>query len=344
MVSQELGVRYVLEGSVRKVGNRVRITGQLIDASTGAHLWADRFDGRLEDIFELQDQVTSSVVGAISPKLQQAEIERAKRKPTENLDAYDHYLRGMAAFDVQGPWESKKANDDALWLFYKVIEFDPDFASAYAMAGMCFMRRKSNHWMMEREQETTEAGRLASHAARLGLRQGDAAALSRAGFVLARVVGEFDAGTALIDRALLLNPNLAFAWLFSGITKNLLGEPDIAIAHFARATRLNPLGPYLFHSQMGTGFAHFIAGRYNEACLWAKQALEHHPDFVAALRLFAASSALGGRLEEAQKTMCHLLRLDPMLRVSNLKDIFPFRRPKDLASLIDGLRKAGMQE
>jgi len=343
-VGQELGVRYVLEGSVRRAGKRVRIAGQLIDASTGAHLWADRFDGRLEDIFELQDQVTSSVIGAISPKLQQAEIERAKRKPTERLDAYDYYLRGMAVFDVQGAWESRKANDDALRLFYKAIEFDPDFASAYAMAAMCFMRRKSNHWMVDREQETTEARRLASHAARLGLGLDDAAVLARAGFVLARVVGEFDAGTALIERALLLNPNLAFAWLHSGITKNLLGEPDIAIAHFACATRLNPLGPYLFHSQMGTGFAHFLAGRYNEACLWAKQALEHHPDFVAALRLLAASSALGGRLEEAQATMRHLLRLNPMLRVSDLKEVYPFRRPKDLASLIDGLRKAGLPE
>ncbi len=341
-VGQELGVRYVLEGSVRRAGDRVRIAGQLVDASTGAHLWADRFDGRLEDIFELQDQVTSNVVGAISPKLQQAEIERAKRKSTENLDAYDYYLRGMAAFDVAGRWENRGANDDALRLFYKAIELDPDFASAYGMAAICFMRRKSNHWMIDREQETAEARRLASHAVRLG--QDDAAALSRAGFVLARVVGELDAGAALIDRALLLNPNLAFAWLFSGITKNLLGEPDIAIAHFARATRLNPLGPYLFHSQMGTAFAHFLAGRYNEACLWAKKVLDHRPDWMAALRLLAASSALGGRLEEAREPMGHVRQLDPMLRISDLKDVYPFHRPEDLAKLEEGLRKAGLPE
>lgn len=341
-VGQELGVRYVLEGSVRRAGNRVRIAGQLIDASTAAHLWADRFDGRLEDIFELQDQVTSSVVGAISPKLQQAEIERAKRKPTENLDAYDYHLRGMAAYDVQGKWENREANDGALRLFYKAIELDPDFASAYAMAAICFMRRKSNRWMLRREQETAEAGRLASHAARLG--QDDAAVLSRAGFVLARVVGELDAGAALIDRAVVLNPNLAFAWLFAGITKNLLGEPDIAIAHFARATRLNPLGPYVIHSQLGTGLAHFLAGRYDEARLWAKKALEHRPDFLAALRLVAAGSALGGRPEEAHKTMQHLLQLNPTLRISDLKDVYPFHRSEDLANLIEGFRKAGMPE
>ncbi|HEX9324832.1 MAG TPA: adenylate/guanylate cyclase domain-containing protein, partial [Xanthobacteraceae bacterium] len=341
-VGRELGVRYVLEGSVRRAGNRVRIAGQLIDASTGVNLWADRFDGRLEDIFELQEQVTSSVVGAISPKLQQAEIERAKRKPTENLDAYDYYLRGMAAFDVPGRWENREANDDALRLFYKAIELDPDFASAYGMAAICFMRRKSNSWMIDREQETAEARRLASHAARLG--QDDAAALSRAGFVLARVIGELDAGAALIDRALLLNPNLAFAWLFSGITKNLLGEPDIAITHFARATRLNPLGPYLFHSQVGTAFAHFLAGRYDEACLWAKKTLEHHQDWVAALRLLAASGALSGRLEEAKKTMRYLLQLNPALRISDLKDVYLFRRPEDLARYEEGLRKAGLPE
>ena len=341
-VGQELGVRYVLEGSVRKAGNRVRIAGQLIDASTAANLWADRFDGRLDDIFELQDQVTSSVVGAISPKLQQAEIERARRKSTENLDAYDYYLRGMAAFDVSGSWENRDANDEALRLFYKAIELDPDFAGAYAMAAICFMRRKSNLWMLRREQETAEAGRLASQAARLG--QDDAAVLSRAGFVLVRVVGDLDAGAALIDRALLLNPNLASAWLHSGITKNLLGEPDIAITHFARAARLNPLGPYLIHSQMGTGLAHFLAGRYNEARLWARKALEHRPDFDNALRLLAASSALGGRVEEAEKMMQQLLRLNPTLRISDLKDVYPFHRPKDLANLIEGLRTAGMPD
>jgi tetratricopeptide (TPR) repeat protein len=249
----------------------VRIAGQLIDVSTAAHLWADRFDGRFEDIFELQDQVTSSVVGAILPKLQQAEIERARRKPTENLDAYDYYLRGMAAYDVPGRWENREGNDDALRLFWKAIALDPDFAAAYAMAAMCFMRRKSNGWMLRLEQETAQAGQLASQAAQLG--QDDADALSRAGFVLARVVGDLDEGAVLIDRALQLNPNLASGWLHSGITKNLLGEPDIAITHFARATRLNPLGPYVVHAQMGTGMAHFLAGRRNEARLWAKKAL-----------------------------------------------------------------------
>src|SRR5712671_2720913 len=159
-VGRELGVRYVVEGGVRKAAQRVRITAQLIDASTGTHLWADHFDGDLEDIFDLQDQVTASVVGAIAPKLEQAEIERAKRKPTESLDAYDYFLRGMASFYQR----SREANEEALRLFYKAIEFDPDFATAYGMAAWCHAWRKLNGWMSDRVQEISEGARLAWRA------------------------------------------------------------------------------------------------------------------------------------------------------------------------------------
>ena len=181
-VGRELGVRYVLEGSVRKAGNRVRITGQLIDAATGAHLWADRFDGELADIFELQDQVTSSVVGAIAPKLEQAEIERVKRKPTESLDAYDYFLRGMAAFHQF----SKAANAEALEMFSRAIERDPRFASAYGMAARCYLQRKGFGWVATAEREIAEAEKLARRAAELG--RDDAVALCAAGFSLCIVV------------------------------------------------------------------------------------------------------------------------------------------------------------
>jgi TolB-like protein len=345
-VGQELGVRYVLEGSVRRAGNRVRIAGQLIDASTDAHLWADRFEGALEDVFDLEDKVTASVVGAIAPKLEEAEIERAKRKPTESLHAYDYYLRGKALFDESDKYDSREAADEGLRLFYKAIELDPNFASAYGIAGTYFIVRKVWGWMIDREQETAEAKRLALRAARLG--QDDAVALSPAGLVLARVVGELEAGAALIDRALLLNPNMAGAWFASGATRCYLGEPEMAIEHFARHTRLNPLDWRVFYSQLGTGLAHFIASRYDEACLWLKKVLEHRPDSVPTLRYLAASSALGGRLEEAQETMQHLLQLNPAVnpavRVSDLKDVYPFRRPEDLDRLLEGLRKAGLPE
>jgi adenylate cyclase len=159
-VGRELGVRYVLEGSVRKAGSRVRIAGQLIDAATGAHLWADRFEGALEDIFDLQDQVTASVVGSIMPKLEEAEIERANRKPTESLDAYDYYLRALAIVNVM----TRKASDEALRLFNKAIELDAGFALAYARAAHCLIYRRTNGWMTDRVTEITEATRLARRA------------------------------------------------------------------------------------------------------------------------------------------------------------------------------------
>ena len=239
-VGQELGVRYVLEGSVRKSANRVRVTGQLIDAATATHLWADRFEGSLEDIFDVQDRVTMSVVGAIAPKLQQAEIERAKRKPTGSLDAYDYFLRGMASFYQ---W-TKEDNSEALRLFYRAIELDPDFASAFGMASFCYVLRKVNGWMADRMQETAEGSRLAKRAGDLG--KDDAVALGTAGQTLAYLAHDLDAAVALIDRALMLNPNLVATWLFSGWVRDWLGEPEMALEHLKQALRLSPLDPLIF--------------------------------------------------------------------------------------------------
>jgi len=225
-VGRELGVRYVLEGSVRKAGTRVRITGQLIDASTGMHLWADRFEGALEDIFDLQDQVTMSVVGAIAPQLEQAEIERAKHKPTESLDAYDYFLRGMASYYRR----TREAINEALPL-------------------------------------------------------GDR------------------------PRALVLNPNLAGAWYTSGWVRVFLGESDVAIKHFAQAMRLSPLDPHTIGMQAGTAFAHFLAGRFDEASLWAGKAMWENTNYLTTIIIAAASNALAGRPAEAQKIMVRLREL-----------------------------------
>ena len=182
-VGRELGVRYVLEGSVRKAANRVRITGQLVDTATGAHLWADRFDGGLDDIFDLQDQVTESVVGAIAPAVEKAEIERAKRKPTESLDAYALYLRGLARLYQFG---NRQANDEALRLFNSAIELDPDFASAYGRAAYCYALAKVNGWISDTANEIAEVTRLAQRAVELG--KDDAIALAASGWALAYVV------------------------------------------------------------------------------------------------------------------------------------------------------------
>jgi len=337
-VGREMGVRYVLEGSVRKAGNRVRITGQLIDTSTGSHLWAERFEGMLEDVFDLQDQVTASVVGAIAPKLEQVEIERAKRKPTDRLDAYDYYLRGIAGLNQ---W-TKEANAEALANFSQAIERDPNFAAAYGQATRCYLQRKAAGWSTGRDQEISETERLA----RLAIKHGkeDAVALSTAGMGLGFVVGDLESANSFIDRALVLNPNLAWAWMFSGWINAWRGESEVAIDRAKRAIRLSPHDSQMFAMQTAIAIAHYFAGRHGEALSWAEAAMRNQPNFLIAICVAAASFALGGRQAEAEKTMTSLRELDPALRLSNLADLMPIRRPEDFAKIIDGLRKAGLPE
>ena len=338
-VGRELGVRYMLEGSVRKAVNRVRIAGQLIDGSTGAHLWADRFEGALEDVFDLQDRVTESVVGAIAPRLEQAEIERAKRKPTESLDAYDYYLRGMASSYRQ----TRDGISEALRMFYRAIELDPDFASAHGAAARCYGRLKRSSWMTDPVRESAETARLARRAVELG--RDDAPALTHAGLALAYVVGDLDDGAAFVERALALNPNLAVAWYYSGLTKLWFGEPDSAIERIARAMHLSPLDPLIGQMQSATAYGHFFAGRYDVASSWAETALRDWPNDLNALRIAAASNALAGRLGQARELVARLRPLAPALRVSNLRDTMgPHRRPEDVARYEEGLRKAGLPE
>lgn len=338
-VGRELGVRYVLEGSVRKAANRVRITAQLIDATmTGAHLWADRFEGTLGDVFELQDQVSASVVGAIAPQLERAEIERAKRKPTESMDAYDHYLRGMANFH-RG---TKEGVNEALPSFTKAMQLDPAFASAYAMAAWCHFWRKLNGWMNDRPSEIAEGARLARRAVELG--RDDAIALARGGHALSHFTGDVDSGIAFIDRALALNPNLATAWFLSGFGRIWRGEFDAAIERLERGMRLSPLDPEMFRMQAGMAMAHLLAGRFNIAAVWAEKAFRELSSFLIVAAIIAASHALADRADEAQRAMDHVRELDPTLRVTNLKDWLPFQQPKDLATFAEGMRKAGLPE
>jgi TolB-like protein/Tfp pilus assembly protein PilF len=337
-IGRELGVRYVLEGSVRKAANRVRITGQLIDAASGVHLWADRFDGALEDIFDLQDQVAASVVGAIAPKLEQAEIERAKRKPTESLDAYDYFLRGMACVHR---W-TREANAEALQHFARAIELDPEFAAAYGLAARCYSQRKVSSWVVDRLQDIAETERLARRAIALG--KDDAVAICTAGIALAYVVGDLDTGDAMIERALVLNPSWAWAWLFSGWSKVWLGEPETAIERIGHAMRMSPQDPQFFNMRTGMAWAHFLAGRYVESMSWAQSALREQPTYVTALRLLAASSAHLGRLADAERAIALLSQLDPGARISTIGERDPLRRPEHLAQFAEGLRKAGLPE
>jgi TolB-like protein/tetratricopeptide (TPR) repeat protein len=337
-VGRELGVRYILEGSVRKGANRVRIAGQLIDSTTGVHLWADRFDGELRDIFDLQEQVTASVVGAIGPKLEQAEIERSNRKPTESLDAYDFYLRGLAAVHQ---W-SREANNEALRHFHRAIEVDLNFAAAYGMAARCYSQRKGSGWMVDRLAETAEAERLALRAVALG--KNDAVALCTAGHALSFVVGNHDDGAALIDQSLVLNPNWAWAWLFSGWTRVWSGEPELGIEHVTRALRLSPQDPQVSNMHAALAAAHFFAGRYEEASSWAGMVGREQPNHLIGACVHAASKALSGKSAEAHRAVARVRQIDPNLRLTNLSELIPIKRAEDFARWTDGLREAGLPE
>jgi tetratricopeptide (TPR) repeat protein len=337
-IGRELGVRYVLEGSVRKAASRIRIAGQLIDAETGAHLWADRFEGALQDMFDLQDHVTSSVVGAIAPKLQYAEIKRANRKPTENLDAYDYYLRGLA----RAGRRTIEGNGEALQLFCKAIELDRGLACAYGMAAWCYLQRKARGWMTNHVQESAEAIRLARKAVHLG--GDDPVALCMGGYILAFISHEFDDAAAFIDRGLAVNPNLAQAWVLSSWLRVWRGEPDLALDHIAQAMRLSPVDPSLYTMLGATAYAHFLAGRYEAASLYAERAMRINPNVPLTICVFAASTALAGQLEQAQRGVGRALELNPNLRASNLKNLTPFRRTEDLATFTGALRKAGLPD
>jgi TolB-like protein len=337
-VGRELGVRYVVEGSVRQSESRIRITGQLVDASTGTHLWADRFEGRLDDIFELQDQMATGIVGAIASQLERAEIERARRKPTGNLSAYDTYLRAMPHLH-RG---TREAIDEALPLFYKAIQLDPEFASAHAMAAWCHFWRKVNGWMIDRERESAEGARLARLAVELG--KDDAVALTRGGHALAHLAGEVDGAIALVDKALVLNPNLASAWFLGGFLRAERGDPDAAVEFFTRAMRFSPLDPEMFRMQAGMALSHLLAGRFDIASSWAEQSFRQLPSFLVAVAIIAASHALAGRTEQARTAVEHLRVLDPTFRVSSLADWIPIRRPEHLARFEMGLQLAGLPE
>jgi len=336
-VGRELGVRYVLEGSVRKSGHRVRITGQLVDAATGNHIWADRYDSTLEDIFDLQDRVTTSVIGAISPQLERAEIERTKRKPTESLQAYDYYLRALASFYRY----TRDGNIEAFKLTQIASNLDPDFAAPVAHGANCFVQR-SFFWGGVGAEDVAEARRLATRA--LELDKGDPTVLATAGNVLALLGEEMEEGALLLARAISLDPNLAVARIWYGLVQLNLGEGDAAIEQFQIGLRMSPLDPRIFLAQTGMASAHFVAGRYEDAFLWAKIAVQQNPNFVGAHRIMMSCHAMAGRVEEARQAWAVVRQINPTQRISKFISRSRLRRPKDIQLYAEAFRIAGMPE
>jgi TolB-like protein/class 3 adenylate cyclase len=336
-VGRELGVRYVLEGSVRKAGNKVRITGQLIDSDTGAHLWADRFDGSLEDVFELQDQVTTSVVAAIAPKITQAEIERARRKPAGSLDSYDLYLRALALSHQFTP----ESLGEAVALLHKATEIDPSYAPAAALSLFCF-----GWWHSEargQRPQTDEAVRLARQM--MANPTDDPDVLWMVGWCLAYLAGETVAGASLIERGLALNLNSAQAWLASAYVNCFACRNDAALKALERAMRLSPLDPLGHLVKFAFALAHLQSGRYEEAIEWADRALIQKPGFTNAMIVRTAACGHLNRREEAREWVRRIHEIAPQLTVSSIKQFLSeFFVPEALAYQVDGLAEAGLPQ
>jgi TolB-like protein/class 3 adenylate cyclase/tetratricopeptide (TPR) repeat protein len=338
-VASELGVRYVLEGSVRKAGNRVRITGQLIDTTTGAHIWADRFDGGLDDIFDLQDEVASNVVGAIEPKLRQSEIERAIRKPTENLDAYDFYLRGLAEFNKF----TEEGMGSAIGLLKRALAIDPQYAPAAALIGLTYQFQRGRGWKPLFGAYAEEAAGLARLALDNG--KGDPDVLWMAGLVLSTFAGETVNAANAVDRALALNSNSAYAWMAKGYLLAFGNAGDKGIEAFRRAIRLSPFDPLRFRFTGGLAIAHMMAGQYSEAMEWADNTLHEVQHYTPGIRIKIALCACLGLIDEARQWLDRLLELQPDLTLAEMKVYAAkFLAPEAQELYIDGLRKAGLPE
>jgi len=329
-VGRELGVRYILEGSVRKGGNRVRITAQLIDAASGAHLWADRFDGSLERVFEFQDQVAVSVAGIIEPTLQAAEIRRVAERPTNDLTAYDFYLRALphASF-----FFAKDRNAQALDLLGRAIERDPGYGPALAAAAWCHAQLDVNGWADDREANRLKGIDLARRA--LQVAPDDPEVVGPAAFVLGWYGQDIDAAVGLIDRCLDLNPSSARSWYWSAVLRLFVGTPDLAIEHFETSMRLSPRDRF-GAPLSGIGGALLFSRRFEEAAAKLRASLEQHPTFALTYRFLAACYAHMGRLQEAREVVDRLRTISRVV----VPSVTPFRNPEHSELLLSGLRLA----
>jgi len=336
-VGRELGVRYLLEGSIRKAGQRVRIAGQLIEASTGRHIWADRFDGDLADIFDLQDRITTNVAVAVEPRLRLAEIERAQRKPTDNLDAYDLYLRALPSINAY----TRDGFVDAETMLRRAIALDPSYADALAALAECLVRMTLNGWAADKTATTAEACELAGQA--VAIDPENAAVLAVAAWAYSTLGVRFEQSLELANHALALHPNSVHVRSFCGWVFNYFGESLRAIEQFEEARRLSPVDPRSYFPMLGLAYAHFFAGHFEETVNMTGRILAEVPTHNVARRYRAAALGHLGRLEEAGTVIADILEAQP---TSNLRSSrsSAFHDPRMLELYIDGLKKAGLPD
>ena len=328
-VGRELGVRYLLEGSVRRAGDRVRITAQLIDAASAAHLWADRFDGSLEDFFDLQDRVASSVAGVIGPTMEAAEIRRSAERPTGDLTAHDLYLRALSyAYPRR-----KEGIIAALDLLGRAIERDPRYGVALAKSGWCHFQLDINGWTDDHEANRRTGVDLARRA--LQINPDDPEVLAIAAFVLAWYGEDIDVAVGLIDRCLDLNPSFARGWYWSGVLRVFAGQPDLALEHFETFVRLSPRGRIAFYLT-GIGNALFFKHRFDDAAAKLLASLEHLPTLTWTYRVLASCYTHMRRLNEGREIVKRLRAITPVVVPSDT----PYRNPEHRELFLSGLRLA----
>jgi TolB-like protein/class 3 adenylate cyclase len=337
-VAEEFGVRYVLTGTARSSGARVRVTAELVDATTATQLWSDRFEGEAIDVFKLQDKIAEGVIAHLQPKLVDAEVARARRKPTDSLTAYDYYLQALPL----RAHVTRESYRQAIELLGKAIALDPNFAPALALAAMCRMSERDLGWVQPNSPSIAEGVRLA-HAA-IAADPDDPIALTWAGHTIASIGRDPASGLALIERALRLCPNYAEAWSRCGMTRIYVGDLDGAIAAVRRSLELTPVGPGQFQSWYAMGFAHLFAGRYEDAIAAVHSWAKGRPPTSTGCRIMIAALAKLNRLDEALAVARDLRAVDPDLRVSTFAQRTPINRPEQLAVLIDGLRAVGIPE
>jgi TolB-like protein/Flp pilus assembly protein TadD len=332
--ARELGVRYVLEGSVRKGGNRVRITAQLIDAATGNHIWADRYDGDLTDIFALQDEITRKVVAAIEPKLLEAEGIRSQSRSTEDLSAWDMVMQATSLF-----WRlTKTEGEAAIAMLKQAVERYPGYAPAHSMLAFAMLTSRLLGWALIAPQ-VKEAETLAARAAELD--DSDPWAHLALGYV-AHTMRRTDAAAEEYQRAIDLNLNFAAAHGYLGLTLALAGRTDEAITHLEQAIRMSPHDPQNAIFNMALAVAHYLAGRYTEAITFGRKAVQQRDGTTAGHRIYIASLAQAGQIEEARMALQHLRELMPNISIAWCEQHVPYT-PGPMAKFLDGLHKAGLE-
>jgi adenylate cyclase len=336
-VGHELGVRYVLEGSVRRAGNRVRITGQLVEAETGAHLWADKFDSQLEDVFDLQDQVTIAVASAIEPSVTQAEIRRAGRKPTENLQAYDWLLRAIGTQQLR----SQEHVEQAMSMARRAIELDPNLALAYAYLASWIQRQIRYGWKQDEVAETAEGVRFA-HKAVL-LEPADPLVLTESAFALAHL--NYDVATAIpwLNRAIALNPNSAHAYGRGAVIRNFAGDYETAAEHAVRALRLSPFDTLTYAFTKARGDSHLFRRQFPDAVEWLRRAAQENPIHSPTFLHLSSALARLGRMDEARAALAHVMGQRPTSSVTWLRQRRRYPE-EDFEYMLAGARLAGLPE